>query len=132
MTDAKPTKIGSDAIFLSKAAKLMEAAQQMLTGGNWEAAAVLAVHATISSCDALTARLLGRRHSGANHLDVLDLMDELPIADKRTLKSKARQVRETLVMKNKVEYQDRVTRQEEARTLVTQAGRVHDWVKGMF
>ncbi len=127
----KPTRVGSSGFFLAKAKKFVEGAQALVETGNWDSAAVLSVHATISACDALTAKYLNCRCSGAEHLDVLGLVDELPIPDgeKRTKKE---QIRQVLGLKNIAEYEDRPIDESTARELLTRAERIVDWAASKF
>lgn len=122
----KPTRVGSDGFFLAKAKKFVEGAQALMETGNWDSAAVLSVHATISACDAVTANYLNCRCSGAEHLDVLGLIDELPVADSEK-KTKKEQIRHVLGLKNMAEYEDRSIDERTARELLTRAERIVDW-----
>ncbi len=123
----KPTRVGSDGFFLAKAKKFVEGAQALMENGNWDSAAVLSVHATISACDAVTAKYLNCRCSSAEHLDVLGLIDELPAVADSEKKTKKEQIRHVLGLKNIAEYEDRSIDERTARELLTRAERIVDW-----
>ncbi len=99
--------------------------------GNWDSVAVLSVHATISACDAVTAKYLNCRCSSAEHLGVLGLIDELPVADSEK-KTKKEQMRQVLGLKNIAEYEDRSIDERTARELLTRAERIVDWAASKF
>ena len=61
------THPGEEKLFINKARRFLEGARELLKQNNHEGTAVLAVHSTISSCDALTAKFLSCRHKGENH-----------------------------------------------------------------
>lgn len=100
--------------------------------GNWDSAAVLSVHATISACDALTAKYLNCRCSGAEHLDVLGLIDELPAVTDSEKRTKKEQIRQVLGLKNIAEYEDRPIEESTARDLLTRAERIAEWAASKF
>ena len=101
----------------------------MLNQSNWESAAALGIHAVISSCDALTAKLLNKRHSGADHQGVVDLLAELPLRDTKELKNKRAQVRQVIIAKSNVEYDHSLVRSNVARKIVHEADKIFQWVK---
>lgn len=121
------TSVGQDKLYLSKAKKFLDGAQTMIDGGNWEAGASLGIHAIISSCDALTAKFLSRRHTGDNHRGVLDLVGELPFADKKELSQMKRRIGQVLAAKTDVEYDDKPVRSTLTKSVVAEAERVFTW-----
>lgn len=107
--------------FLAKAEEFLRSARSSLRDGEATAAGLLSIHAAISACDALTAHYLGMRSGSQRHHDVLNLLDQLPVARKDTL---ARQVRRLLDDKNVVEYEDKLLFREAAGEMVELAERV--------
>lgn len=116
-------------LYLSKAEKFLEGAKQLLESKNWESASALAIHSVISSCDSLTAKFLSRKHSGASHQDVANLLGELPLKDKKELRTKRSQVRQVITLKTNVEYDNKAVRATTARKLVLEAERINKWAK---
>ncbi|WP_176233435.1 HEPN domain-containing protein [Candidatus Hakubella thermalkaliphila] len=122
------TSLGSEKLYMQKAQNFLEGADILLEHANWEAAATLGVHAVISSCDAITAKFLSCRHSGPTHLEVINLLEQLPMANRSELKTKITQTKEVILMKNKVEYEERPIKKTQAQKIVTQADRIVKWV----
>lgn len=128
-TKTRRTSVGQDRLYLSKAQKFLDGAQTMIDDGNWEAAASLGIHTIISSCDALTAKFLSRRHTGADHQGVLDLLGELPFADQRELKQLKNRIGQVLATKTNVEYDEKPVRPQAAKHVVTEAERIFGWAQ---
>lgn len=123
------TQPGEEKNFIRKAQKFLEGAEEMLQRGNHESAAVLAVHCVISSCDALTAKLLGCKHVGDDHLGIINLLKDLPLRDNTERNNKIRQVKEVLMKKTQAEYESKSVRKADTETMVTQASRIFTWGK---
>lgn len=124
----KPTKIGSDRIYLNKAKEFLEGAKNMAEKENWNSSAVLSVHAVISACDAVCARFLQLRHGGANHMQAVELLGSLPIK-RSEVESKLKQARRVITMKNAAEYEDRLIKQDNAQKMLKDAKRIVEWVE---
>lgn len=92
---------------------------------NWNAAATLALQCAISSADAICVYGKGTRSVSQDHLDVCDLVANLPIegADE-----KARQLRKVIMRKNMVQYECRNARRADADEMVKVTTRVYQWV----
>jgi HEPN domain-containing protein len=91
--------------FLHKAEEFLRAALPAQQAGHANAAGVLAIHAGILACDALTAHDLGKRSKSGRHHDVLQLIAHVEIPEKAAV---ARQLRQLLDAKNMVEYDDQM------------------------
>lgn len=128
-TKTRRTSVGQQKLYLSKAEKFLTGAKSLIAERNWEAAASLGIHAIISSCDALTAKFLSRRHAGTTHQGVLDLLSELPLADQNELKQTKRRIGQVLAKKTNVEYDDKPVRLDYARYVVTEAERIFTWAQ---
>lgn len=122
------TKPGADAIYFQKAEKFLGGSKLLLEKENWNSAAVLAIHATISACDAICAKLLGRRHSGGEHAVAAYLLRELPF-DRNEVETKIKQANRVIQIKNMAEYEDKLVRESDAREAVLSAERIISWVK---
>lgn len=106
-------------MYLRRATNLMKAAESVLLEGNFDAAALSAVHSVISACDAITVSSLGLRSSAQGHLEVVALLSQAGAPDKLLS-----QVRETISKKSAVEYESKETSEVDAESLVTRARRV--------
>lgn len=112
-------------VFLSRAHELCTQMDRAATEEAWNAAGILAVHATIAACDALTVAKLGQRWRGEDHQGVSDLLGGLGIPDSAPV---LRQVADILEQKNKVEYEGRVFSRLEVDLIRKKAARVVAWV----
>ena len=128
-TKTKATSVGAEKLYLSKAEKFLTGAKLLIESKNWEGAATLGIHAIISSCDALTAKFLRLRHAGSKHLDVLDLLSELPIADKKELKGMKKRISSVLTSKTNIEYDEKPIKRKQAEDVVRDAEKVFAWAQ---
>jgi hypothetical protein len=118
------------AVYLAKAERFLKSAHRILAAGQEDeedSAAALAIHAAISACDSLTVRHLGLRSTSPRHIDVLSLLDQLPLPQRDQVK---RQVRTLLSRKNVVEYEDRLLPRGDAAAMVKVAERVVEAARG--
>jgi HEPN domain-containing protein len=127
----KPVKVGSDRMYFSKAEEFLRGARTLAEMGMWNSSAVLSVHAVISACDAISARFLQLRHSGADHMHAVELLKSLPL-DKAEIQAKLRQARRVISLKNTAEYEDRLIQQRDALEMLRDAERVVEWVESKF
>lgn len=111
------------AVYLRKAMNFLRGMDAVLAEGNADAAGLSAIHATISSCDALTVFRLGVRSAAQDHSEVLKL---LPEAGAPT--AVITQVRLVLSLKNKAEYEARLLTQKEAVRIAASAKGVVEYV----
>ena len=112
---------------MQKATNFLEGAGFLFEQANWEAASALAIHAVISSCDAMTARFLSCRHSGPTQLEVISLLEQLPMADRSELKTRTTQIKQVILTKNKVEYEEKPIKKTQAQKIMTQTERIVEW-----
>jgi HEPN domain-containing protein len=99
--------------FLKKALECHRAAAQSFTHGDWNAAAICAIHSSISACDALCAHALGLRHAGERHSDAVTLLMSIRPTDKR-FKGNVVRLRRVIDIKNMAEYEERLVFRKEA------------------
>jgi len=92
---------------------------------NWNAAATLAVQCAISAADAICVYERGIRSISQDHLDVCDLVANLPIAG---ADEKSKQLRKVIMRKNMVQYESRSVRKSDADEMVKITTRVYQWV----
>ena len=90
---------------------------------NWNAAATLAVQCIIFSADAICVYEKGARSISQDHLDICDLVKQLPV---KGADEKAKQIRK---VKNMVQYESRSVRKSDADDMVKVTTRVYQWVR---
>ncbi len=111
------------AVYLRKATNFLRGMEAALEDRNPDAAGLSAIHAVISSCDALTVFRLGVRSAAQDHSEVLKLLP-----DAGAPPAVITQVRQVLSLKNKAEYEARQLTREEADRIATSAKRVLEFV----
>ena len=107
----------SYANYLKKSDECFRAAKESFSKGDWNAAAICAIHSCISACDALCIFSLGKRHAGLNHNDAVLLMATIKSADEQ-LKKNASRLKNILNIKNMAEYEERLVRRAEAEKVM--------------
>lgn len=112
--------------YLKKAADNYDQMLAAFHASNWNAAATLAVQCAISSADAICVYEKGVRSISQDHLDVCDLVSQLPIKD---ADEKAKQIRKVIARKNMVQYESRSVYKSDADEMVKVTTRVYQWVQ---
>ncbi|MDO9572463.1 MAG: HEPN domain-containing protein [Candidatus Omnitrophota bacterium] len=116
--------------YLKKAEEFLSSAQDSLIRGKWNAAGLNAIHAGISSADALLVSLHGIRSTSPKHDDILKLFPSL--VKHKGLEENSSHLRHLISMKNVVEYDQRLITQGEAISLSKHAERFLAWVKSIL
>ncbi len=106
-------------VYLRKAASFAESMEVALSSQNFDAAGRSGIHAMISACDALTVAGLGLRSTAQDHSEALKLLVRCDVPT-----SLLTQVRETLSLKNRVEYEARPLTESEAKRIDIRVRRV--------
>ena len=114
--------------YLKKSDECHRAAAESLSGNDWNAAAICAVHSCIAACDAYCIYFLGKRHQGSNHHDAVLLFATIRPADEH-LKNNANRLRCILGIKNMAEYEERLIRRGEAEKAFKDAERFLAFVR---
>jgi uncharacterized protein (UPF0332 family) len=114
--------------YLAKSEECFSAAQESFSKGDWNAAAICAVHSCISASDALCIFFLGKRHAGLNHNDAVLLFSTIRRNDEQ-LKKNASRLKNILNMKNMAEYEERLVRRTEAEKVTKDTERFLAFVK---
>ena len=112
--------------YLKKAADNYDQMLAAYNASNWNAAATLAVQCAISSADAICVHEKGIRSISQDHLDVCDLVAQLPI---KGADEKAKQIRKVIIRKNMVQYESRSVHKSDADDMVKITTRVYQWVR---
>jgi HEPN domain-containing protein len=114
--------------YLKRAEECFMAANESLKNADWNAAAICAVHACISACDAMCIYFLGNRHAGGKHSDAVRLFKTIRIDDENLSKNSNRLSR-ILRIKNMAEYEERLVYKSEAEKTVKDMERFFSYVK---
>lgn len=112
--------------YLAKAKEFLEASTASLSAERHDAALLLAIHAGLSACDAVTVALRGVRSIDPDHLRATDLL-EAAARESEDVQQHAGQLRGLLKVKNLVEYEDRRVSAREADTGAKRAERLVNW-----
>ena len=112
--------------YLKKAADNYDQMLAAYNASNWNAAATLSVQCAISSADAICVYEKGIRSISQDHLDVCDLVAQLPLKD---ASEKSKQIRKVIMRKNMVQYESRSVRKSDADDMVKVTTRVYQWVR---
>ncbi|HBG62193.1 MAG: hypothetical protein A2Y03_00705 [Omnitrophica WOR_2 bacterium GWF2_38_59] len=111
--------------YLKKATDNYEQMLAAYHASNWNAATTLAVQCAISSADAICVQEKGVRSISQDHLDVCDLVKQLPIKDSD---ERSKQLRKVIIKKNVVQYESRSARKSDADEMVKVTTRFYQWV----
>ena len=126
--DAVPAARGESRKSLSKAEEMLAVAADAAAAARWNAAALNAIHAGICAADAALISSAGFRSRSQDHSAVMMFLEK-EVAEFGA--SQRRQIAGLLKMKNKVEYEQRLLTETEARQLVDQADRFVRWAKSV-
>lgn len=116
--------------YLKKSEEFLSSAQDSLIKEKWNAAGLNAIHAGISSADALLVSLHGVRSISPKHDDILKLLSSL--VKHKALEENISHLRQLISMKNIVEYDQRLITQSEAISLSKHSERFLAWVKSIL
>jgi HEPN domain len=113
---------------LRKAEQFCTAAAAALAADHYDAAMLDAVHAGISSADAVCVGLGGRRSADPDHMRAADLLETVG-ANSPPIKEKAQVLRSLIQLKNRVEYEDKPATRVDAETAAKRCERLVSWAK---
>ncbi|MBI3588221.1 HEPN domain-containing protein [Candidatus Micrarchaeota archaeon] len=114
------------AAYLHKAISFFQSMEAAEAEENWNGASLAAVHCAISSCDAVTTYFLGERSAGQRHEDAASLLKKI---NNPEMQEKARQFLSIIDRKTLIEYEPDEPSESEARQIIKQAQRFHNWAK---
>ena len=112
--------------YLKKASDNYDQMLSAFHASNWNAAATLAVQCAISSADAICVFEKGVRSISQDHLDICELVANLPMEEAN---DKAKQLRKIIIRKNMVQYESRNVRKDDADEMVKVTTRFYQWVR---
>ena len=115
--------------FLRKSKEFSDTAEHARLQGNHDACVSAAVHSAICAIDALTAFYLQVRHAGESHDVVLSLLSRVDLP-KGDVERMSRHLSSLLGTKAIAEYEDRLTRAQEAEAMMKHLERLRSIVLG--
>jgi HEPN domain-containing protein len=116
-------------VYLAKAEQFLGTARDALDESHHDSALLAAIHAAISSADAVCVIMLGARSTDPDHQRAADLLESTG-TDASTTRS--RQLRSLLKKKNLVEYEARRASPTEARDGIERASRLVEWASELL
>ena len=114
--------------YLKKAEEFYQTMKDALNNNRWNAAASNAIHAGISSTDAVAIAIKGVRSSSERHDDVEGILRDLNLNIKE-MNDKLVQIKGLLSIKNSVEYEEKLVNENTALTASKNAERLLRWAK---
>lgn len=111
--------------YLKKAQENFESMNDNINNNRWNSAVVNAVHCVISSADAITIFFKGERHAGEKHEEVVKLLKTVNVVDNK----KIQQLLNVLHFKNKVEYEEILVSETNAKNIQKSAERFLNCIK---
>jgi len=115
--------------FFIKAREFAETMENCIAQRKWNAAALNAIHAGISACDAVTSSLGGVRSKSQRHEDAVQLLRSTARAP--GTEEAANHLHQLLRAKHNVEYEGRLFVQAESLPLAKHARQFLAWVNGI-
>ena len=115
--------------YLHKAESFCRSMEKAESEEDWNAASLNAIHCAISSSDAVTTYLLGERSAGQRHEDAADILKRTGLPD---ASEKAQQFLSIIHQKTLVEYEAEEPAESDARQIIKQTRRFHNWAKQLL
>lgn len=114
--------------YLQKAEECKNSMEKAFESHEWNACVINAIHAAISSADALCIAKLGERNAGERHEDAVVLFHRID-SGSEDIKRNIRHLSELLSIKTDAEYGERLFRENDAQVAVKHAERLFMFVK---
>lgn len=115
--------------YWQRAQELLESMKNNLVLEKWNAAVIDGVHAAISTSDALTVAMIGRRSTSDHHIDAAELLKRAVPPD---LKPEIARLRRILHIKSHVEYGPSLVTDSEARRVSQDVERFIHWATKVY
>ncbi|MBU4485256.1 hypothetical protein KKA47_07555 [bacterium] len=116
--------------YWKRSQELLESMRNNLIIENLNAAVIDGIHAAISANDALTVAAIGKRSTGDNHMEAVELLKQSVSADH--LSSCVVRLRRILYVKSHVEYGSSLVTPKEAKKVAQDVERFIAWAEGVF
>ena len=99
-----------------------------LAAGRYDAAVLLAVHGGISSSDAVSIAVGGRRSTDPDHAYAATLLEQVG-HNAEPFKQQATRLRTLVALKNRVSYEDKLATQKDAETCIRRCEQLVAWAQ---
>lgn len=113
--------------YLQRAEECFNAAKYSFDCGEWNAAAISAIHSCIAACDAMCVYYLGKRNSGENHNNAAVLFQS--IRTDESISTNSNRIVRVLRIKNMAEYEERLVFKSETEKILLDCERLLTYVK---
>lgn len=109
--------------YIQRAEQCSKAMHQAFSAGDWNACVINAIHAAISSADAICVHKLGKRSAGQSHVQAASLLAGIR-PETEELKQAVKHLTNLVGVKTDAEYGERLSTQREAENAVKHAERL--------
>ncbi|MBI3300045.1 MAG: HEPN domain-containing protein [Elusimicrobia bacterium] len=116
--------------YLKKAEDFYLTMTESFQNARWNSVGLAGVHCAISATDAVLGLKARLRSAGESHHEAVELLRQ-HVQDSNTA-AQAQRLSRILGAKNRVEYDSRDFRRDEAADMVKDVGRYLEWVKSFF
>lgn len=107
MTRVKFVSREKYSVFLKRAAQYHTTMESAYNTGDYDACVGSAVHCTISIVDAISVRMLGRKSSAQNHMEIVLMLKEVKTTNEMEKARVCDMLPRIIEMKTLAEYEDR-------------------------
>ena len=114
--------------YLKRAEECFLTAKNSFNNQQWNASTINAIHSCIAACDAFCVYFLGKRHTGENHGDAVNLFKTINPNDDN-ISTNANRILRILRIKNMAEYEERLVYRSEAEKVLKDCERLFEYVK---
>lgn len=115
--------------YWQRAQELLESMKNNLLLEKWNAAVIDGVHAVISTSDALTVAMIGKRSTSDHHMDAAELLKQAIAPD---LEPEIARLRRILHIKSHVEYGPSLVTHSEAKRVSQDVERFIQWAAKVY
>lgn len=114
--------------YLKRANECFHAAKNSFDKEEWNASTINVIHSCIAACDAMCVYFLGKRHSGENHNEAVNLFKSIKDNDEG-INTNANRLARILSIKNMAEYEERLVFKTEAEKVFKDCERFLEFAK---
>lgn len=109
--------------YLQRAEQCSKAMRHAFSSGDWNACVINAIHAAISSADAICVHKLGKRSAGQSHVQAASLLAGIR-PETEELRQAVKHLANLVGVKTDAEYGERLSTQREAENALKHAERL--------
>lgn len=116
--------------YVQKATEFYDEMEDAFSRGHWNACVANAVHAAISSVDALAVQRLGKKNSAESHVEAVVLLDDIKSSDENRKSNLKYEIIELVKMKTPSEYEERLMSKADAERAVNRCKKIYSFILG--